>query len=189
MALCIPPFIVGVYILQTIYLRTSRQLRFMDLEAKSPLFSNFVETFEGIVTIRAFRWEEKLREANWHFLDASQQPYYLLLCIQRWLNLVLDLMIAGMAILVIALAMRLRSSTNGALLGIALNNVLGFNQSLTMLITEWTKLETSLGAIARLKNFETETPHESRLGENTIPPKSWPQFGSIEFRGVSASYK
>jgi len=188
MALCIPPFIVGVYILQTIYLRTSRQLRFLDLEAKSPLFSNFVETFEGVVTIRAFGWQEKSRAVNWHFLDASQQPYYLLLCVQRWLNLVLDLMIAGMAIVVITLSMQLRSSSSGALLGIALNNVLGFNQSLTMMITEWTKLETSLGAIARLKTFEAETPSESRPGEDTLPPDSWPQFGSIEFRSVSASY-
>lgn len=188
MALCIPPFIAGVYILQTIYLRTSRQLRFLDLEAKSPLFSNFVETLEGVVTIRGFGWQEKSRVENQQFLDLSQQPYYLLLCIQRWLNLVLDLMIAAMAIIVITLAMQLSSSTSGALLGIALNNILGFNQSLTMLITEWTKLETSLGAISRLKTYETETPPEAGPGEDIVPPESWPEFGAIEFRGVSASY-
>ncbi len=188
MALSIPPFLLGVYILQTIYLRTSRQLRFMDLEAKSPLFSHFLETLEGIDTVRAFGWQSPFQATNTRHLDVSQKPYYLLLCLQRWLNLVLDLMIAAMAIIVIALAMNLRNTTSGGLLGIALNNILGFNRSLASLITEWTDLETSLGAIARLKTFEAETKPEAKLEEARVPPTNWPEFGQIEFRAVSAFY-
>ncbi len=43
-------------VLQKYYLRTSRQMRLLDLEAKSPLYSHFIESLSGLVTIRAFGW-------------------------------------------------------------------------------------------------------------------------------------
>ena len=52
-------------------------------------------------------------------LDASQKPFYLLLCIQRWLELVLDLTVAVLTILLVGLAVALRHSVNAGLLGVA----------------------------------------------------------------------
>ena len=189
MAITIPFLLIGLYLLQHVYLRTSRQLRFLDLEAKSPVYTQFIETLDGVSTIRAYGWEEASREKNIERLDASQKPYYLLYCLQRWLNLVLDLTVAALAIIVIALATSLRSSTSPGLLGISLNNVLNFNQSLSALVIFWTQLETSLGAIARVKSFEEQTEVEAKPEEDTEPPKNWPGDGRVEFRHVSASYE
>ncbi|KAJ5908187.1 ABC transporter [Penicillium taxi] len=50
-----------MYPLLRFYLHTSRQIRHLDLEAKSPLFSSFLETSKGITTIRAFGWQERSR--------------------------------------------------------------------------------------------------------------------------------
>ncbi|MCJ1433569.1 hypothetical protein MMC27_002932 [Xylographa pallens] len=163
----IPLAVVAIYFLPKYYLRTSRQLRLMDLEAKSPLYSHFTEALSGLLTIRAFGWQNRFQECNLRLLDASQRPYYLLFCIQRWLNLVLDLLVAAVAIALVALAVEVQSS-RGAV-GVALVSVLSFNQTLANLITSWTKLETSLGAIARLKDYSTQTPHEDesqRLAHN-----------------------
>ena len=188
MAITIPFLIIGIYFLQKVYLRTSRQLRFMDLEAKSPVYSHFLETLEGLSTIRAFGWQEQSRATNIKRLDASQKPYYLLYCIQRWLSLVLDLVIAALAVIVVALAIKLRSTSSAGLIGIALNNVLTFNQSLSKVVDFWTQLETSLGAVARLKTFEAKTVPEDKPGEDHLPPEEWPMSGSIEFRNVTATY-
>jgi hypothetical protein len=46
-------------------------------------------------------------------LDLSQSPFYLLLCLQRWLNVVLDLLVAGIAVGVISLAIVLRGIMTG----------------------------------------------------------------------------
>jgi len=85
-------------VLQKFYLRTSRQMRLLDLEAKSPLYSHFIETLSGLTTIRAFGWTEIFREQNLALLDTSQKPYYLLFCIQRWLGLVHDLLVTALAV-------------------------------------------------------------------------------------------
>ncbi|KAG0652310.1 abc multidrug transporter B [Hyphodiscus hymeniophilus] len=183
------PFIaVALYVLQKIYLFTSRQLRFLDLEARSPVYSHFLECLEGLSTIRAFGWSYAAQEIEIERLDVSQKPYYLLFCIQRWLRLVLDLIVAFISIAVVALAVEIPGQTSGVAVGIALNNVLGFSQTLKTLVDSWTQLETSLGAIARLKNFEETTPSEDKSDESYTPPSSWPETGEIEFRDVTASY-
>ena len=188
MALTIPGLVLVVYLIQKVYLRTSRQLRFLDLETKSPLYSHFLETLEGLSTIRALGWQERFMKVFISRLDASQRPYYLLYCIQRWLILVLGLVIGAMAVIVVALAINLQSTTNGGLLGIALNGILNFNTSLQGLMQFWTQVETSLGAIARLKSFEAATLPEDKPEEMFIPNADWPTIGSIEFHNVSASY-
>lgn len=188
MAITIPFTLLAIYLVQDVYLRTSRQLRYLDLEYKSPLYSHFLETLDGLATIRAFGWEYTARKTQSDNLDRSQQPYYMLLCVQRWLNLVLDLMVAAVAVIVMTLAVQLRSTTSAGLLGIALNNVLGFNKSLSTLVMSWTQLETSLGAIARTKTFTETTTSEKKPGENFEVPEDWPSNGEIKFNNVSATY-
>jgi ABC-type multidrug transport system fused ATPase/permease subunit len=119
-----PLLIIAVWALQKIYLRTSRQLRLLDLEARGPLYSHFMESLSGLTTIRAFGWEEDFRAKSHEHLDYSQRPYYLLYCIQRWLNLVLDLIVGAEAVLVVGLAIWIRSSTSVGRLGVSLNNIL-----------------------------------------------------------------
>ncbi|EOD45447.1 putative abc transporter protein [Neofusicoccum parvum UCRNP2] len=99
------PFLAGIgYLIQRVYLRTSRQIRLMDLEAKAPLCTNFLETLAGIATIRAFGWTDAFRARNRQLLDDSQVPFYLLQAIQNWLRLVLELMVAGLVVILVSLA-------------------------------------------------------------------------------------
>ena len=188
-AISFPIWFIALYFIQKFYLRTSRQLRFLDLEAKSPLYSQFSETIAGITTVRAFGWARKLEAKNRHLLDRSQQPFYLLYSVQRWLQLVLDLVVAAIAVLLIILVSELRGLISGAYVGVALLNVILFSQNLKLVLQYWTLLETHIGAISRIKNFASTTPAEpSPKGENTIPPTSWPAHGAISFHEVYASY-
>lgn len=174
--------------LQKYYLRTSRQIRLLDLEAKSPLYSHFIETLSGLVTIRAFNWATNFQETNLALVNISQKPYYLLLCIQRWLALVLDILVAALAIILMVLVVKLRTAISPGYVGLALLNVMSFNELLADIIKNWTMLETSFGAIARLKSFTTHTANENQPSETASVPDNWPSRGAIEFKNVSASY-
>ncbi|GAB7352643.1 hypothetical protein MBLNU459_g3011t2 [Dothideomycetes sp. NU459] len=121
-------------------------------------------------------------------LDSSQRPLYLLFCLQRWLNIVLDLLVAAIAVGAVWLTVKLRGTTSGAQIGIALNIVLVANTTLLRLVTSWTSLEVSLGAVARLKSLETNTSKEDKPCENASPPIDWPQRGDIELKDVSVAY-
>jgi ATP-binding cassette subfamily C (CFTR/MRP) protein 1 len=184
------PFLLGtLYLIQKFYLRTSRQLRFMDLEAKAPLYSQFTESLSGLVTIRAFGWQKTMEEKSRRLLDRSQRPFYLLFAVQRWLTLVLDLMVAAIAIILIVLVVELRGAINVGYVGVALLNIIQFGQSIKMLVTFWTNLETHIGAIARVKTFSETIQSEDQPGEDEPLPPAWPSPGAIEIKSVSAGYR
>ncbi|EFY90036.1 ABC multidrug transporter, putative [Metarhizium acridum CQMa 102] len=174
---------------QTFYLRTSRQLRLLDLQAKAPIIKQLLETIQGLPTIRAFKWRTIMQDSILDLLDRSQRPHYLLYSIQRWLTLVLDLFVAASAVILVALAVFTGASSAGSI-GLAMLNVIGFNSGLADLISSWTSLETSLGAIARLRAFEMTTPLETVNDDATgrRPAKPWPPNGQVELRNVTASY-
>ncbi|KAF4769687.1 hypothetical protein HAV15_011431 [Penicillium sp. str.  len=194
-AAVVPPFFLFLWMLQKFYLRTSRQMRLLDLEAKSPLFSQFIESLSGLVTIRAFGWASAFEDQNLALLDASQKPFYLLFCIQRWLELALDLSVAILGAILMALVVKLRSEVGTGYVGLAILNVITFSESLSQILRNWAELETSIGAIARIRDFVAHTASENKPGENEglqamgLDLPSWPSNGAIEFRNVYASYK
>ncbi|KAH8903310.1 ABC transporter [Coniochaeta sp. PMI_546] len=188
MLLTLPLCVTAVYLIQRVYLRTSRQLRLLDLESQSAVYSSFLESVEGIATIRAFGWEKQVEDANITCLDRSQQPAYILLCLQQWLNLVLDLIVATIATGLITLAILMRGTTTAGQIGMALNIVLVANTTLLSLVTSFTNMEISLGAISRLKNLEADTPKEDRPCESYNPVDTWPSSGVVDIQDVTVAY-
>ncbi|KAF1951521.1 hypothetical protein CC80DRAFT_553172 [Byssothecium circinans] len=188
-AISFPVVGMSVYAVQKFYLRTSRQLRFLDLEAKSPLYTQFNEMLEGLATIRAFGWQSFLEEKAKAILDRSQRPFYLLFSVQRWLTLVLDLIVAAVATILIILVVALKGKLSAGYVGVALLNVILFSQSIKMLITFWTQLETHIGSVARIKTFTTDAISEDQPGEDQAPPPNWPSEGGVEFNEITACYR
>ncbi|OJJ95246.1 hypothetical protein ASPACDRAFT_82088 [Aspergillus aculeatus ATCC 16872] len=179
-----------LYFVQKYYLRTSRQLRLLDLEAKSPLYTHFLDTLKGIATLRAFGFIPEDIHKNARLVDSSQRAAYLLLMIQEWLNLVLNLVVMVIAAVLTTLAVRLHS--NSAFAGASLYSLMTFGESLSGIVIYYTRLETSIGAIARLKTFNETVKPEDRDGagqEDIVPATNWPDRGLIELRGVSARYQ
>jgi ATP-binding cassette subfamily C (CFTR/MRP) protein 1 len=185
-AISFPVVGISVYFIQKFYLRTSRQLRFLDLEAKSPLYTQFNEILEGVATIRAFGWQSFVEEKAKALLDRSQRPFYLLFAVQRWLTLVLDFVVATILII---LVVALRGKLSAGYVGVALLNVVLFSQSIKLLITFWTQLETHIGSVARIKNFTTDPATEDDETEDHIPPAHWPSQGKINFNDITAFHR
>jgi ABC-type multidrug transport system fused ATPase/permease subunit len=112
----------------------------------------------------------------------------MLYCIQRWLGLVLDLIVAALAVLL--MATQVPGISSGPALGVAMVSVLGFGQSSSQVIVFYTELETSLGAIARIREYTTGIVPEDGPGEDgrEVVPAGWPEKGEVRFEKVCAAY-
>jgi len=132
-AALVPMLLAVPYLIQRVYVRTSRQIRLMDLEATAPLCTHFLETVAGATTVRAFGWKEEYKQKNNVLIDASQVPFFLLLSIQNWLRLVLELMVAGVVIVLVSVATALRSKMDPGLVGLALIGAMSLGQQTTYL--------------------------------------------------------
>ncbi|KAM3436532.1 hypothetical protein MY4824_004307 [Beauveria thailandica] len=100
----IPLCIDALHMIQLFYLRTSRQLRLLDIETKAPLFSLFLESIE----------------ASLAFVPTTE----------------------------------------------------------ALQVTEWTHLETAIGAVSRVCSFVLGTEREDAVGETEDLPSEWPKSGS-----------
>ncbi|RMZ03683.1 hypothetical protein D0864_02905 [Hortaea werneckii] len=187
-AIFIPICMACVYFTQRLYLKTSRRLRLLDIEAKAPLLAYHIETLSGLPTIRAFGFEQEAMKRMNRLLEASQQPFYLLLCVQRWLGFVLDSIIACLVILIVVFALKVSSSASAGLTGAALVTVIACNQTLANLVESWTMMETCLGAVQRIKEFSDQKPSQPENNELDMPAEGWPDQGCIEFDNYSGSY-
>jgi ABC-type multidrug transport system fused ATPase/permease subunit len=187
-AISFPFLIIVFYIVQRFYLRTSRQMRLLDIEHKAPVYSHFVETLNGLATIRAFGWEAQATAMMHKVLNDSQRPYYLLFCLQAWLVVVLNLITAVLAVIIISVTTSLRESIGPGYIGVSLTNILGFSTMIRGLVTAWVGLEISIGAITRIRHFTTVTKREGPSYTPVQEDLQWPREGRIEFRDVSGSY-
>ena len=167
-------------------MHTSRQLRLLELECKSPLYSFSLSSFVGLASIRAFSWGPQCFQQFLRLLDTSQRPYYTLFCAQSWLAMVLELALAGLCVLLVGISVALRNRIDVGLAGVALTSVVNFGLTLTQLIRFWTELETSLGAVTRIAQFQANTPQEIEGPDK--PPPNWPARGAISVAGLSATY-
>ena len=188
-AIAFPALVAVYFIIQRYYLRTSRQLRLLDIEQKAPVYTHFLESLSGLATLRAFGWQDHSIAQNHELLDNSQRPFYLLFMVQRWLTLVLDLINTALAVIVVTVASQLRGHVSVGFTGVSLTQIISFAATMKTLILFWTQLENSLGAVTRIKNFEAETQNENLKGEDGTVPENWPAQGHIEIKDLSASYE
>lgn len=182
------PFIgvAAVYALR-LYLPTSRALRMFDLERRSPLFTSFMDTVQGIVTYRAYGWMDASVQQNNKLLDAAVQPSYIYRVMLRWLFLSFEVIGGMVGVLVVVLATQLQ--VNSGFAGASLVAVLTLTIYLSSTLVWFGQMEMSLSAVVRLKRFTESTIPEDLPGEDTIPPVSWPEMGTVSIKDVSASYE
>ena len=70
LVLSLPTCMIVVYAVQKVYLRTSRQLRYLELEARAGVYSSFLESViiqrlihsgEQATNVNSFRWRASKR--------------------------------------------------------------------------------------------------------------------------------
>lgn len=163
-------------------------MRYIDLEAKTPLYTQFSEISAGLMHIRSFGWHTQTMSQSLKLLDYSQQPFYYMFCIQRWLALVAELCVLGVATILVSVALCYRNTTSQNALGLSLLTLIQFGDSIIGLLNTWIATETSLGAVARIRSFAENTPVEEDYSSAELPPGCLKR-GAIEMVGVTARYK
>lgn len=183
------PFFLGLVVaIQRFYLRSSRQLRILELDASKWLTRQFTETAAGIEHIRSFQWQDRLVGEFHNVLNLTQRPRYLLLCIQQWLECVLDFSTVGAATIVVTVALESRGSSSGNAMGLAFLSLITFSDTVSSWIRHSVALETTSGALYRIRKFEADVPREEYNDRGEVPA-DWPSEGKLELNSVTAMYR
>jgi ATP-binding cassette, subfamily C (CFTR/MRP), member 1 len=98
-------------------------------------------------------------------------------------------MVATLTVMLVTFAVTVRNQISPALLGIALVNMMRVGDNMKGIVVEWSTLETSLGAVTRIRDFARDTPSEVHPNENHMPEPSWPVAGKLQMKNVHVKYE
>ncbi|KAM0755443.1 P-loop containing nucleoside triphosphate hydrolase protein [Meredithblackwellia eburnea MCA 4105] len=170
----IPAFlIVGAYFSMGVgYVKTSRDIRRMMSNSRSPIFAGFGETLAGIVTIRAFSAENRFQQRLFARVDAFVKMDWCFWMLNRLVLLRFD--ITGATAVFATTMLVLATGVNPGLAALAIAS----SQSL-VLNSYWlarfiTYLEVDLNAIERIDDLLHTEQEPPSIIESSRPAANWP---------------
>lgn len=177
---------------QRYYLSTSRELKRLDSVGKSPIYSHFQETIQGVSTIRAYDQQRTFIFQNQKRLDNNQKAYFPSITCNRWLAVRLEflgsIIIFGASIFaVFGVLYGPKSYIDPGLVGLSVSYALSVTQALSWVIRSYCDIETNIVSVERVKEY-IDLPREKYESSRSVDPM-WPAKGNIEFRGYSTRYR
>jgi ABC-type multidrug transport system fused ATPase/permease subunit len=178
--------------IQRYYLSTSRELKRLDSIGKSPIYSHFQETIQGVSTIRAYEQQRRFVFHNQVKLDANQRAYFPSFTCNRWLAVRLEflgsIIIFGSCIFaVLGVLYGPKSYIDPGLVGLSVSYALSVTQALNWVIRSYCDIETNVVSVERVKEY-IDLPSEKYVASRSVDP-AWPSKGQIEFKDYSTRYR
>ncbi|KAF8838558.1 P-loop containing nucleoside triphosphate hydrolase protein [Paxillus ammoniavirescens] len=174
----LPAVVIGFfyYRLAICYLRTGRDLRRMESNSRSPIFSGFAELLEGIVTVRAFSAERRFMDDLYHKIDTTTKMWYNFWMTNRWLLLNFDAL-GSLAILTTTL-FALSGYVGAGAAGLCITSAMTFTNSVYWACRVWTTLELDLNSVERVVEYFGIPQEPPSVIESNRPPAYWPSSTS-----------
>ncbi|KAJ6599295.1 hypothetical protein DFH09DRAFT_1130673 [Mycena vulgaris] len=164
------------YKLSVGYLHSSRDLRRMEANTRSPIFTGFSEMLEGIVTVRAFGVEKRFLEKMCNDVDLTTRCTYSFWNANRWLLLNFDYLGATSVLLTSLLAVS--TFVPAGLAGICITSAMTFSRMSYYACRFYTSLQVDLNAVERIVNYLDIPQEPSASIESNRPPAYWPSSAS-----------
>lgn len=186
---CVPMGITYYTIMQ-IYIPTSRELKRLDSILRSPIFSHFGETLEGVSIIRAFRAERQFVDASMAKLEKNLRSYYANVSSNRWLAVRLEAIGTGFVVMAALLAvLRSGNGLSAGEGGLALTYALNITQVLNWFVRMSSDREAQIVAVERVVEYGAVEGEAPAVVAECEPARDWPQQGRISFENTAMRYR
>ena len=93
--LALIPIMLYFVRLRNYYLKTSREVKRLDAISRSPILSHFTESFDGLVTIRAFGRKKQFIDICKQRINQNTRAFWTFIAVSRWLGFRLDIIVVS----------------------------------------------------------------------------------------------
>ena len=180
------------------YMRTAVELRRLTQLAVSPLLNRVSESIGGVVSVRAYKKIEWMREkfAGGLNMYVSTQIHERLSGV--WINFRLELMVSVlvgvtpfMMVLIKTQNWNLSPTTEGSnavIFGTILTNIFLLGNLMGFFIFSFSEVAKGMSSVQRLVEYIDYKEHE-RPWEKPQAPAGWPSHGSIRMKNLTLRYR
>lgn len=196
MIFVIVPILYAYYIIQKNYRTPAREAKRFDSVARSPRYSHFKETLQGLVVIRSYSKESWFLESFFDKLAESQRMFYSHYMLNRWFSSRIPL-IGGIVSMATAIGITLSAyyglMTAGTA-GLVTLYSLSFWGYLNWGVRMFADIESRMTSIERLKFFANIPPESSVIQKESEKIYSqdhhneWPFVGEVVANNLKVRY-
>ena len=202
------------FLLQNFYRQTSRELKRIQHISRSPIFSQFAETLNGLGTIRSYQMIDLFKQ-NMQWIIANNAKIFLQYNLgTRWFSVRLELIVALVMCCTALAGVLLKETTNlsTALITLAVVYAYSCTGILNWTVRSFVELENDFTAVERLVHYQRimsgkedndEKDEKDKTDEEKImkseapeinfdyrpPDENWPSQGNIEFKNLKLRYR
>ncbi|KAJ5108547.1 hypothetical protein N7456_005222 [Penicillium angulare] len=183
-------FITLVYTaLGAIYLNSSRDLKRLESVQRSPLYQQFGETLNGIVTIRAYGDGPRFIVDNHRHINAYNRPHIYLWASNRWLALRVDWTGALVSFFSATFVLINIGKIDAGAAGLSLTYAVTFTENVLWLVRLYSEVQQNMNSVERVREYLEVDQEAPGILPDARPAKDWPTEGAVEFSGYSTRYR
>lgn len=148
------PFLgVAFFMLRKKYITSTREIKRIEATTRSPIYADFSATLDGLVTLRAYRLEDKVTHLFQKQIDENGRAWYSFLMASRWLGFRLDMETSTILIFVCMLSVILRDQIDIGLIGFTLVYTMALSGLFQYAVRLSVEVETQMTSIERINAY------------------------------------
>ncbi|PYH98668.1 multidrug resistance-associated protein [Aspergillus ellipticus CBS 707.79] len=183
-------FITLVYIvLGAVYLNSSRDLKRLESVQRSPLYQQFGETLNGIVTIRAYGDGPRFLVDNHRRINAYNRPHIYLWASNRWLALRVDVVGALVSFFTAIFVLANIGKIDAGAAGLSLTYAVTFTENVLWLVRLYSEVQQNMNSVERVREYLEVEQEADAVIPDSRPPSNWPSGGAVNFVGYTTRYR
>ncbi|KAL2861227.1 putative ABC bile acid transporter [Aspergillus lucknowensis] len=183
-------FIAMIYFaFGAIYLNGSRDMKRLESIQRSPLYQQFGETLNGIVTIRAYGDGPRFIVDNHRRINSYNRPHIYLWAANRWLAFRVDITGALVSFLTATFILSNIGRIDAGAAGLSLTYAVTFTENVLWLVRLYSEVQQSMNSVERVKEYLEVEQEAPPVIPDSRPPANWPSQGVVEFLNYSTRYR
>ncbi|XP_038070620.1 multidrug resistance-associated protein 4-like [Patiria miniata] len=183
------PIVIVFIFTRRYFLASSRDVKRLEANARSPVFSHLSATLTGLSTVRAFKAQQRFIEEFDEFQDKHTRAWFLFLATTRWFGVQLDsfsvLFVGGVSFTSVLAVNFLE--LNSGIVGLSLTYAINLMGAFQWGVRQSAEVENQMTSVERVGQY-VDIKSEAALETDYKPPPDWPKYGLITFEGMSLSY-
>jgi ABC-type multidrug transport system fused ATPase/permease subunit len=187
----LPPLIPILWFLQRFYLRSSRQIKRLESVARSPIYSLFDSTLNGLTTIRAFKVKDDFVQSFLNKLDVNTRACIVMQSVTHWFGLRLDLMATVFGVFIAVLSVIRRNHVDSSAVALSLMYCMNMAATFQWGVRQAAEAQHFIISAERIDEYARLPREEDESDKKLLieTPTNWPNRGTIEFRNYSLRYR
>lgn len=183
-------FITAVYCgIGAVYLNTSRDLKRLESIQRSPLYQQFGETLNGIVTIRAYGDGARFIQDNHRLINTYNRPYIYLWASNRWLSFRVDITGAFVSFFAAMFVLLNSNRIDAGAAGLSLTYAVTFTENILWAVRLYSENQQNMNSVERIEEYTKVEQEAQAIVPDNRPPRNWPTNGALNFVDYSTRYR